>query len=507
MRKQSIISPRNLYLWLVSGIGIVLVVWGLILLPRQQSLLIFLLLIGLAIAAQITATSLIEGNVTVEVGTAVSMATIALYTPVTATIVAAASLITVTLINFHGDWKEWRGVVERISFNMGMSATAIFLAGTVFQFILSVFGSNFIISVMLAWLVSAIVNDQVNLWLLIGMIHLQNGVKPSEIWKQHRWAIPINVVVMSVGGGVLAFAVRAFDIAGIGIFFLPIILSAYSFRLYVNQTRKQMENLEELVAERTSDLAKANGDLAQANKDLAALSKEKDAFLAVLTHDMRTPLTSIKGYSSILRDRDLDRPQQIHVAGIILRSQDTLLEIVNNILEIEKLQSGTPLLLERSIFDLAMLTQVVAETLLAPASEKQITLHYEELPAPIMVDGDRQKIKRVVTNLISNAVKYTPDNGDVWIKTWMNGRYAHVEVKDNGYGIPADELPHIFDRYSRVKGHRSLAVGTGLGLAIVKSLVEAHEGTIDVESEVNAGSTFTLKLPVIPADDPVYQLE
>ncbi|MCA9960551.1 MAG: HAMP domain-containing histidine kinase [Anaerolineales bacterium] len=489
-------TPRNFYLWLVSGLGVFLVVRGVFLLPTYDMPLVFALLVLLAIAAQITATSLIGGNVTVEVGTAVSMATISLYGPVAATIVAAAGVTAITIINLRQSWKGWLGAAERIGFNIGMSATAIYLAGLIYHAVLAIFDNNLIIGTMLAWLAAAVVNDQVNLWLLIGLLHLQSGVKPLDIWRQHRWAIPINVLVISVGGGVLAFAVAEFDIIGIGIFFLPIVLSAYAFRLYVEQTKQQMEHLEELVAERTRDLEKANGDLASANNDLAALSKEKDAFLAVLTHDMRTPLTSIKGYASILRDRELEREQQVHISKIILRGQDTLLEIVNNILEIEKLQSGIPMLLERAEFDLAMLTQVVAETLLAPAREKQITLSYDEIPDPIMVDGDRQKVKRVITNLISNAIKYTPDGGAVWVKTWINGRYAYLEVKDNGYGIPADELPHIFDRYSRVKGHRSLAVGTGLGLAIVKSLVEAHDGDIDVISEVDVGSTFTLKLPV-----------
>jgi signal transduction histidine kinase len=98
--------------------------------------------------------------------------------------------------------------------------------------------------------------------------------------------------------------------------------------------------------------------------------------------------------------------------------------------------------------------------------------------------------------LISNALKYTPESGLVSVKTEANGRFAVFEVKDNGYGIPADELPYIFDRYSRVKGHRHLAIGTGLGLAIVKSLIEAHEGEISVASEENVGSTFTFKLPL-----------
>lgn len=214
---------------------------------------------------------------------------------------------------------------------------------------------------------------------------------------------------------------------------------------------------------------------------------------------MRTPLTSIKGYASILRDRELARDQQTHIAKIILRSEENLLEIVNNILEIEKMQSGAPILLERSSFDLALLAQTVAETISAQAMEKSITLNFEEVPSPIVVEADMNKIKRVITNLISNAVKYTPDGGNVWVVTGVDGRYAVVSVKDNGYGIPEDELPFIFDRYSRVKGHRSLAVGTGLGLAVVKSLVEAHGGNILVESEVDVGSTFSVNLPIKPA--------
>ncbi|MCA9969548.1 MAG: HAMP domain-containing histidine kinase [Anaerolineales bacterium] len=495
MNERQSISARNLYLVLVSVSGVVLVVWGIFSLPAPPEVLSFFLLLLLAVAAQLTATSLIGGNVTVEVGTAVSMATLALYGPLPATLVAAAGVTTVTAFALRSSWKGWRGALERIGFNVGMSTIAIFVAGLVFQAVQTAAGDS-LLPTVLAWLVAAILTDQANLWLLIGLLHLQSGVKPGAIWDQHKWAIPINVLVMSIGGGILAFAVEQFDIIGIGIFFLPIILSAYSFRLYVNQAKQQMENLEELVAARTTELEQANHELAQANDDLGTLSREKDAFLAVLTHDMRTPLTSIKGYASILRDRELEREQQAHIAKVILRSEETLLEIVNNILEIEKMQSGTPILLERTQFDLALLTRRVVETLQAPAMEKNIELSYDDVPSPIEIEGDVGKIERVVTNLVSNAVKYTPEGGRVWVQTFVDGRFAIVEVKDNGYGIPADELPYIFERYRRVKGHRHLAVGTGLGLAVVKSLVEAHLGEIAVASELDQGSTFTIRLPV-----------
>jgi signal transduction histidine kinase len=299
----------------------------------------------------------------------------------------------------------------------------------------------------------------------------------------------MNVLVMSIGGGLITLAVVQFGLLGLAIFVLPIILSAYSFRITVNNAKKQMGKLEEMVALRTQALA-------DANQKLETLHQEKNSFLAVLTHDMRTPLTSIRGYGSIMRDRELTREQQTKIAKVILHSQDTLLEIVNNILELEKLQSGTPILLESSNFNLALLVKNTTESLETQALEKQISLNYDQIPSPIMVTADMNKIRRVILNLVSNALKYTPESGLVSVKVEASGRFAIFQVKDNGYGIPADELPTIFDRYSRVKGHRHLAIGTGLGLAIVKSLIEAHEGEISVTSEEDVGSTFSVKLPL-----------
>ncbi|MEJ2746818.1 MAG: HAMP domain-containing sensor histidine kinase [Anaerolineae bacterium] len=483
------LQPRNFYLTIISSLGVVLVVWGIIRVPTYDPLLLFTLLLLLAIASQITSTSLVGGNITVEVSTAVSLAVVSLYGTTAAGLVAASAVTAVTIPSLRKIWPGWKGAAERIGFNIGMSTIAIVAAGGVFHLTSIALQEYTILAATIPWLLAAIVHDQVNLWLLIGLLHLQNKIPPLEIWLEHRWAIPINVLVMSVGGGILAIAVQQFNFLGIAIFFLPILLSAYSFRLYVSKTRLQMEQLEELVTLRTQDLEETNRELEQ-------VSKDKDAFLAVLTHDMRTPLTSIKGYSSILRDRELGREQQVQIAKIILRSEENLLEIVNNILDIEKLQSGTPILLERSSFDLALLVRTTAESIASLAMEKNITLHQEDVPQPVIITADEKKIERILLNLISNAIKYTPEGGTVNIETGMKGRYAIVSVKDNGYGIPEDELPHIFERFRRVKGHQSKAVGTGLGLAIVKSLIEAHEGEITATSEVNAGSTFTIKLPL-----------
>jgi signal transduction histidine kinase len=294
---------------------------------------------------------------------------------------------------------------------------------------------------------------------------------------------------MAVGGGLLAFSVQTFGTLGIVGFFLPIALSAYAYRYIVWNAKKQMIELEELVTLRTQALA-------EANEELMNLQKDKDAFLAVLTHDMRTPLTSIQGYASILSVQPLSQEQQTSMAKVILHNGETLLDIVNNMLEIEQMKSATALVLERSIFDLTHLVEMAKEATQTQAMEKSIQLACQTADVPIMVYADKKKIERVLLNLTSNAIKYTPREGHVWLRAAANGLYAIIEITDDGYGIPEDELAYIFDTYRRVKEHEHLAVGTGLGLTIVKSLVEAHEGHISVQSQLDVGSTFTVKIPL-----------
>jgi signal transduction histidine kinase len=488
-----------LYKTFVTLSGVALVVLGLAqIVLSDQPVGSFVLLVLLAMAVQGTATLTFQKGVAISVASAVSLATIPLYGPAPAAVVASSSELALWIISVRADRPTWKHGAWRLGFNTGMSAIATFLAGLAFYAIGDAFGSSAPAQVV-AWVFAAVVADQSNLWLLIIMLHMQLGVPPLDVWKEHRWAVPINVLVSAIGGALLFLAVAQFNLLGILVFFLPIAASAYAFRMYVHQTEAQMAQLGEMVELRTADLAVANEDLGRVNQELETLNKEKDQFLAVLTHDMRTPLTSIKGYASILQDRELDRAQQLHIAKVILRSQDTLLEIVNNLLEIGKLQSGTPILLEHSNFDLALLVRDVAESLEGQALEKKLSINNESVPTPVEITADEKKIQRVILNLISNAIKYTPEGGQVFITTRLNGQFGELSVRDTGYGIPADELPFIFDRYSRVKKHQSIAIGTGLGLAIVKSLVEAHQGEVLVQSEEGVGSTFTIRLPVQPS--------
>ncbi len=478
---------RRTYVLIMSGVGLLLLVAGLWRLPEVEQLPLFVALALLAILVQVASTS---SEITYEVGGAISLAAAPLFGPLPAALAAIVSHAGFWLLNNYRNFPGWRLSLEQIGFNSGMHGLSIFLASYTLLYVQAQPGTENLLTAVAPWILAAIVADQTNLWLIIGMVSLQHNLKPSEVWWENRWAMPINVLVTAVGGGMLAFAMRELQLAGLVVFFLPVLLSAYAFRLYINRTSEQMAKLEELVALRTQALA-------DSNRALEELHKQKDAFLAVLTHDMRSPLTSIHGYASILRDYpDLTSDQRQNMANIILRNEQTLLEIVDNILDIEQLQSGAPIVLDRESFDLRALVIEVVQASRAKSDEKQISLLYQLDEQPIYVHADRPKLQRIVQNLVSNAIKYTPEKGNINVMTCRNGQYTHVEVRDTGLGIPDEDLPYIFDRYRRVSKHRNMAMGTGLGLAIVKSLVDAHGGEIQVQSQEGVGSTFTVKIPV-----------
>ena len=171
-------------------------------------------------------------------------------------------------------------------------------------------------------------------------------------------------------------------------------------------------------------------------------------------------------------------------------------DIVNNILDLEKLQADGSMPLEKESVDLLHLIETTLEPLKTQAAQKQIDLQYDIGSEPLLIVVDQSQIQRVLQNLVTNAIKYTPQEGHICVQAYKQDQMVVTAIQDDGYGIPADELPHVFDRYRRVTKHERLAAGTGLGLAISKAIVEAHDGTISATSEENIGSTFTVELPL-----------
>src|SRR5690606_5610646 len=189
----------------MSGGGLLLLVAGLWRLPEVEQLPLFVALALLAILVQVASTS---SEITYEVGGAISLAAAPLFGPLPAALAAIVSHAGFWLLNNYRNFPGWRLSLEQIGFNSGMHGLSIFLASYTLLYVQAQPGTENLLTAVAPWILAAIVADQTNLWLIIGMVSLQHNLKPSEVWWENRWAMPINVLVTAVGGGMLAFAMR-----------------------------------------------------------------------------------------------------------------------------------------------------------------------------------------------------------------------------------------------------------------------------------------------------------
>ncbi len=241
----------------------------------------------------------------------------------------------------------------------------------------------------------------------------------------------------------------------------------------------------------------AQRDLAEQNERLRELDRLKDEFIALVSHELRTPLTSIRGYTELLLDGeagDLTADQR-QFLGIVERNSHRLLHLVGDLLFLAQVEAGK-LVLDVGVLDLTALASESVETARPQAEAKGITLTLAAGPVPL-IDGDRSRVAQLLDNLVSNAIKFTPEGGRVDVRVRTHGDEAILEVRDSGMGIPAREQEFLFQRFFRTTRATEQAIqGTGLGLAISKAIVEAHSGRITVASEEGAGAAFHVAIPL-----------
>lgn len=226
------------------------------------------------------------------------------------------------------------------------------------------------------------------------------------------------------------------------------------------------------------------------------LQQMREEFYSILTHDLKTPLASILGFGELLATGELGELTREQQDGLnhLLHSAHTLNELIEEFLEYSRISAGYLEIEPEKIELNSLIRDVVAS--LHPQIERKghhVEVHTEE--SPFYIYADPMRIRQVLMNILSNAIKYTPDGGHIVIRVRREGNNAVVSVEDNGVGIPPDELPHIFEPYRRVR-RRGQSKGTGLGLVIAKTIVEAHGGSIRVESEVGKGTRVTFTLPI-----------
>jgi len=272
---------------------------------------------------------------------------------------------------------------------------------------------------------------------------------------------------------------------------------------------RQAATLEESLAtaqEARTEAEAARRALVEQNKRLRELDRLKDEFLSLVSHELRTPLTSIRGYLDLVLDEEageLNHEQRRFLLAVE-RNSGRLLRLVGDLLFVAQADAGR-LSLDQSEVDLAALATECVEGAMPAAAEKSIELVLATKPVP-MVGGDRGRLAQVLDNLISNALKFTPEGGTVEVSTRLNGEHVSVEVADTGIGIPIADQPRLFERFFRSSVANDRAIpGTGLGLAIVKAIVEAHNGEIKIDSKEGRGTTFRVDLPLTTAAETVQE--
>ena len=279
-----------------------------------------------------------------------------------------------------------------------------------------------------------------------------------------------------------------------------------------SQTRKTVEHVMEYEHEpRTfritlSCVAGAGDDVSGVVAVLHDVTREKEIaqmktdFVSNVSHELKTPLASIKAYIEMLMDGEAeDQATQEEFYEIISSETNRLHRLIENILNISRIESGVVKVV-RDPLDLTGVVKQAVDVLSPQAKLKDIEFVSHLAPVYYQVEADRDMIYQAVLNLISNAIKYTPNGGKVTVSAVVDERRNVVicEVVDTGLGIPTEALPHIFDKFYRVKQNQEIAKGTGLGLTLVKHIIETvHDGKLSVRSEEGEGSTFSFELPVI----------
>jgi PAS domain S-box-containing protein len=226
---------------------------------------------------------------------------------------------------------------------------------------------------------------------------------------------------------------------------------------------------------------------------LKELDRMKNEFVGTVSHDLKNPIAAIQGFAHLVRKMGELNDSQRKALGRIEEASQRMLRLVTDLLDLGKIEAG--MALNKTSCNLATITEQTLSHLEGEAAAKRISLATSIDPA-VGVVGDPERLKQVVYNLIHNAIKYTPNQGQVRVTVGSNGEYAHLVVEDSGYGIPPADLPYIFDKFYRVPAHEAQGIeGTGLGLAIVKAIIEQHQGGIQVKSESGRGTTFLVELP------------
>jgi PAS domain S-box-containing protein len=238
---------------------------------------------------------------------------------------------------------------------------------------------------------------------------------------------------------------------------------------------------------------KAREEVEHAKEQLAEANQTQRNFISLVGHEFRTTLTSIQGFSELLRDEEFNVKEVKEYADDIYQDAMRLSRMLNDLLDLERMQSGK-VTMRTEPTDLNAIIQDVAERSRSISPKHTINIQLDKRISPF--EGDRDKLIQVTMNLLSNAIKYSPDGGAITIQSQLEDSLIHISIQDEGIGIPPDAIEKLFTPFNRIHTDKTQHIqGTGLGLSIVRQIIEMHHGKVWVESVLGKGSTFHFTLP------------
>jgi two-component system, sensor histidine kinase and response regulator len=310
-----------------------------------------------------------------------------------------------------------------------------------------------------------------------------DGYKVCERLKADETTRDVPVIFISAHANI-ADVLRGFDVGGVDYVGKPFqfreVVARVQSQLALSQQRQEIQRLRE-----------------RDRQQYEQLTQMKDRYISTTAHDLKNPLTGVLMYTQLLRGMKSETGEDLtDIAQGIEQSAQKMRRLITDIIDLAKMQVGEPLTLLP--YHIQPILERIERQFRLQAQEKGITLTLSQPADPIKLNVHETQFERIFDNLISNALKYTPQGGTVEIIMEAHSDHVAIAVADSGLGIPDEDLPHVFEAFFRVKKatHKKLH-GSGLGLSIVAATVEQHHGEITVESTLEAGSTFVVRLPHI----------
>jgi two-component system sensor histidine kinase/response regulator len=315
-----------------------------------------------------------------------------------------------------------------------------------------------------------------------------NGYEVCQVLKDDDLTAHIPVIFISALNQVQDI-VKAFEMGGVDYITKPFQFEEVIARVQTHLTIIRQQNTLRWQSEQLEQMRQRD------KERFDKITKMRDTFVRGAAHDLKNPLTLVSGYAQMMLQNEMIRqdPDLKLMIQEIEESGSEMLNLITNMLDVLRFESAVQV--ERESVDLNEIVDAVVSSFQPIAASRNIDLQFETQFSSVYAMADTQAMRRVVENLVSNAIKYSPDNAEIHVITDIEADKSILQVQDKGYGIPVYDLPQIFDPFFRVESTSDKAEGTGLGLSVTKEIIEQYGGTIEVDSTEGKGSTFSVILP------------